>query len=181
MNNVCNWSELWNYRFNYIFSNYINYLHSDSIISNSIDYFIGIFNLAIDYLPKDVKQYNYSYLVYKNYNCFNDFSNPLNFKVDLLERNISEYIKYLILNDRNLDFIFEILFKYMDKCNMDILIARIIYPNYYFDALDLYNNNFESCDLIKTYVDSIKKIELYLREIINFISKYYKIKKISIF
>ena len=58
-------------------------------------------------------------------------------KIDLEEREYSEYIKYLFFIEKK-DFLYvkNLIDKNINNYNKELLFSRLVYPNYYFDLLD---------------------------------------------
>lgn len=178
-----NWKSYWVSRFQYIDSHFYDYVNFSPVISESLDYYLGLLNISIDYISEISYYQNFSAFVsYKNYEYMNELSNPLNLKVDIQERTIGEYLKYLFFSGKYKEVdVFSFLISYKNSCNYNFIIARLLYPNYYFDLLDKVIFNIESVDRLNDYINRVSEFERYIKKIISYIDEFCEIKKISIF
>ena len=177
-NKKLEWRNLWIQRIEYI-ENYVRDKNEYLLIFESIDYYIGLFELAIFYLGGDGEYYGDYYLQHKRFN-YDDLYNPLNIKKDFRERDFAEYLKYIFLNGeyKNID-IHNLFLKNKNNYNFNLVLARVIYPNYYFDLVDdiIFNNSSEI--VLNDIINRNKEFEDYIRQLIKEISLIYPIKKIS--
>ena len=99
-------------------------------IKETINYYIGLAENAIEFI-----KYNDIYtdrLFICNCNK-NELYNPLNIVLDCKEREVGEIIKKeFFYNDLTIDEIRKIINNY----DIKKVIARLLYPNYYFDIVD---------------------------------------------
>ena len=156
--NQSNWINLWSKKNDYYESISIN----NNYIKETINYYIGLAENAIEFT-----KYNDIYtdnLFICNCNK-NDLNNPLNIVLDCKEREIGELIKQDFFNDNlSIKNIKNILSNY----NIKKVIARLLYPNYYFDIVDEIINNKVDENKLKNILSKQKKYE----ELIKEISKY---------
>ena len=150
-------------------------LSDNLLINNSFDYYIGISELLLIYLNKNMNNYNL-YLSHKVFNSISniDFYNPLNITFDSKYRDIAYYIR--ATND--IDLLFKILDN-MDKNEYVFLFVRLVFPFEYFNALNevLIDKKDENCLIkivnnIDSYEQWIKKIsDIFGIHIFNWIEK----------
>ena len=175
-----NWRNLWIERSNYEQRYYESVKGKYKLIDESIPYFFGLLELSIFYI-KEFDNFNgSSYIQHKRIDDY-EIQNPFNLKEDLKERDFGEYLKYLFLNKK---------YKYMDMnkivrnsmnyYNFNLVIARLLYPNYYFDMIDNIINNTMNQNKLKKIIERIPEYEKYISNILEEASKYQRIKKILI-
>lgn len=163
--NSINYSYLWEKKIDFLESLFID--NKDYLF----EYFIGLGENAVNYC-KSINYSNitigYSYNRLKdNMNIF-EFWDPTSINYGPIINNISEYIKKSIFNDMediSLEDIFNIELTLDDY---KLLIAKLLFPTYYFDLLknkEEYDNRVEQI---------VFKIDKYLEKISSLI---YEIKK----
>lgn len=130
------WLDKWRERYFY-YENISSTLYSISeIIYESIDYYLGLFYLVIDYYSKVDSCVGKASFVHRYFNK-KDYYDPCILKVDVIEREFSEYIKYLFFIEKK-DFLYikNLIDENINSYNKELLFSRLVYPNYYFDVLD---------------------------------------------
>lgn len=156
--NQSNWLYLWSKKNDYYESITINNIY----IKETINYYIGLAENAIEFI-----KYNDIYtdrLFICNCNK-NDLYNPLNIVLDCKERELGEVIKKeFFYNEISIENIKNKLKNY----NIKKVIARLLYPNYYFDIVDEFINNKVDENKLKNILSKQSKYE----ELIKEISKY---------
>lgn len=156
--NQSNWVYLWSKKNDYYESITINNIY----IKETINYYIGLAENAIEFI-----KYNDIYtdrLFICNCNK-NDLYNPLNIVLDCKEREVGEVIKKeFFYNEISIENIKNELKNY----NIKKVIARLLYPNYYFDIVDEFINSKVDENKIKNILSKQSKYE----ELIRKISKY---------
>ena len=178
-----NIKEKWEIKNDY-YENIIKKISKENIVINeSFDYYLGLSELSISLL-NFVNFNNINYYIQHNRINYKDtlekFYNPVYMVVDSRIRDFALFIKSNFFNDIELSNI-----EYtIDKSNfntdeMILLIARLLYPDYYYDILDniIYNNinNEQLLNCIKkssSYEEFVKKIYKHLY-------KYYNLPKIE--
>lgn len=148
-----NWSYNWSRKIDYISYQFSQMSNRYKIISNSIDYFIGVWENGIGYLNnnKTVTQKQVSHRRIRTDMDLLEFLNPLNFIIDYKERDIGEYLKsYVLTKNYSSETIFSFV-KGMKRENIIILISRICFPSYYFDLYE---------DIIEKGKDEDRLIEI---------------------
>ena len=171
-----NWRKIWQEKSDYIESYYEHIRIQNPLVNESFDYYLGLLEFAIFYLGED-NYYGEIYIQQKKYD--NDINNPLNVVVDFKERNFAEYLKYLFISNeyKNIDM-HNLIRKNKDNYNFDLVIARVIYPNYYFDLLDDIIDNDVDENILIDVIKRSDSFENYINYLMNEISLIYPIKKI---
>ena len=178
------WRNIWIDRSNYIEEKYQKIINKYNIIDESIDYFYGLLEAAIYLLRDYQKYYDYLYLQHILINYF-DYFNPCNIKLDVKERDFSNYLKYLFFSNKYKDiYIDKIIIKNLNNYNFNLILARLIYPDYYFNLLDelidnnyIFNNNI--FDEIKYIILLVDDYELYISNIYRVLLENKVIKKVD--
>lgn len=156
--NQSNWVYLWSKKNDYYESITINNIY----IKETINYYIGLAENAIEFI-----KYNDIYtdrLFICNCNK-KDLYNPLNIVLDCKEREVGEVIKKeFFYNEISIENIKNELKNY----NIKKVIARLLYPNYYFDIVDEFINSKVDENKLKNILSKQSKYE----ELIRKISKY---------
>lgn len=185
-----NWLFLWCKKIDYLEYHQEQNKRKYPLLAESFDYFIGMSENAISYLNYTVMNMYptnsdigvISHDIIKMDGTIYSLYNPLNIIIDHKARDLAEYIKISFFKDNY--SIFEELdeyFKhnYFSFYGMNLLVARIMYPSFYFDLYDeIINNNINEATIL-TITSRINEYELYLQSIFEYIGKYYKIKEIE--
>ncbi len=134
------WGQLWSERINY-YEVQINELAQEKkIILDSVNYYIGLAENAIYLANKNYEDTN-SYIQHYRINIpvkYVDYYNPNNLIGDVYVRDIAEFVKSSFFYERKSNsFYLEYLnsFNY-SKTTANLLMARLLYPSYYFDIFD---------------------------------------------
>jgi len=151
------------------------------ILKQSFNYYLGLSEVAINLLNYvNTKNVNY-YISHKRLETKDDMFNPLNIIIDSRARDIGEYIKKKYFYDKIQVEQLEkfIISSRFTKDEILLLLARLIYPSYYFDA---YEKIFISKETQKELNKIIKKnaeYEAFLKDIYNSIKQFYPIPQIE--
>ncbi len=180
------WNILWSNKIDYIETQINEIKTKYPILTNSIDYFIGLTENAISYYQNTIDNYqiptNYSLSHNKITNNNLNFYNPLNIIIDHEPRDLAEYIK-LSFYSNNKSISNEILFyiKNNNYNNYDIciLISRLLYPSIYLDTYDNIINNITDEKQILPIINNIDNYETYLKNILSILEKYYTFPNIE--
>ena len=156
--NQSNWIYLWTKKNDYYESISIN----NNYIKETINYYIGLAENAIEFIKYNDIYTNNLFIC----NCNkNDLNNPLNVVLDCKEREVGELIKRdFFYNNISIENIITNLGNY----DIKKIIARLLYPNYYFDIVDEFINNKVDENKLKKILSKQTKYE----ELIKEISKY---------
>ena len=158
-----NWIKLWKIKIDYYENQFINLSKINSLIYNTLDYYIGLGENAISYLSFNNCNNN-RYCVSHSRISINepafDFYNPINFIIDNRVRDFAELIKNMFFLDK-IDFDTFIL--YLNTMNFNkseylLLVSRLLFPTFYFDFID---------DILNKKID-----ETYIKRIINKTDSY---------
>lgn len=174
------WKDLWQERMDYYEKQMSEFGFKYRKLRESFNYYCGLCEVAISLL---------NYVDYKNVRMniahrrifykekIEEFTNPLNIIIDNITRDISEYIKFNFMygeiNEREtIDYINSIK---LSDSEYILLMARLLYPSYYFDLYDdiiqgknegkalekliKKSNSYESL-LKKLYVNLTKKVKI---------------------
>lgn len=182
-----NWDELWKNKIDY-FEMYVNQnINKRKIINKYINYFIGLSENAISYVTKlnsGKMENNYDKLVvsHKRINdnkSLKQLYNPLYLVIDYPSRDISEYLKMVFFENKDID-----ISKYIDTIKLTnygagLIIARMLFPSFFFDLLE---NFFEDKNIEKEIIvmaDKMFYYEKYLFKIYNLLKEKYDIPEIN--
>ena len=165
-----NWLELWIIKTDY--TEKMLEKEKNKLIHDTKDYYLGLAEYSISFLQK-----NNSILKSKKIiECRNRITDknyyyPDNKIFDCKEREIAEYIKYLIYEqDNNTDQIIKFIEEVKKRnYNMMLIYARMIFPTYYFDLIEKKDE-----DISKDIYNLINKKEKFEYITNYFANKYIK-------
>ena len=185
-----NWGYLWMNKIDYLeyFTdhNYKKY----PLVVDSFNYFVGMAENAISYVNYVVNNIKPDYSDYgvisHDVISINDtvycLYNPLNIIIDHKARDVSEYIKKSFFNDNfnifdELDEYFK--YNYFSFYGISLILARVMYPSFYFDLYDqIINGRINESEILKI-TSRTNEYEEYLRDVFNYFKKFYQIKEIN--
>lgn len=181
-----NWGSLWEKKIDYLENLISENGKKYPLIVDSFNYFVGLAENAISYYNMIEVNNEYQYVISHREIKFNDtledLYNPLNIIFDYRVRDIAEYIKRSFFVNNKL--IWEELKLFFKKNSLTVfeaklLISRLLYPSFYFEMYnDILLDNVEE----KILIDVIARIddyEIYLRNVISFISYHYNVEEIE--
>ena len=179
-----NWALLWIRKIDYLEYHHEHNYQKYPLLSASFDYFIGLSENAISYLNNTIKNMSpdSSDIGVISHDIINTLYNPLNIIIDHKARDLAEYIKNSFFNDNfsifeELDEYFR--YNYFSFYGMNLLVARILYPSFYFDRYDeIVNEKIQESSILKI-TSRIDEYEKYLQDVFNYLKKYYNIKDIE--
>lgn len=160
-----------------------NYMHqiaeyglNRELLLNTFNYYIGLAENAISIYNRCDKS-NIRYVVsHRRLNyplTYPVFLDPTNLLVDTISRDISEYIKTKFFKDEiSIKDVRKIVSKYhLNNNEMNILLARLLYPSYYFDIFDsiIQTNNDKE---LETIIKKIIPYEEFLKQFYNEFGDY---------
>ncbi|MBO4600759.1 MAG: hypothetical protein J5634_00820 [Bacilli bacterium] len=178
-----NWDILWENKIDYL----LNHLEHSKIYNKKIIpyfyYYIGLSENALLY----IKKLKTNILIDKKLNpCFVhrrideknfkiSFLNPLNFLIDIKERDVASYIKTLFY--KNDDYLNDLDY-YLKTNNLSayeasLLYARIVYPSHFLD----YYENHEQTEL-NVFSFNPESYENFIKKTYELINSYVSIDKI---
>lgn len=185
-----NWAMLWANKIDYLEYHHEQNYKKFPILNDSFDYFVGMAENAISYLNStlngispersDIGVISHDIIRYDDtvYSLYD----PLNIIIDHKARDLGEYIKNSFFND-NFN-IFEELneyfkYNYFSLYGINLVIARILYPSFYFDRYDAVVSGKASESSILSITSRIHDYEAYIRDIFNYFHKFYNIRDIA--
>lgn len=139
------------------------------LINKSFDYYIGLGENAIIYLRNNNIRINDIVLSHRR---LEDYYDPTNYILDSRARDVSDYIKTLFFyNDVSEDFLLS-FFKYINFNREEyiIIIARMLYPTYYFDLVDRVLLNNEDEEILKNIINKSDKYNNLLKRLFYYIN-----------
>jgi spore coat protein YutH len=184
-----NWFDLWTKKVDYLEYQMSQFSKRFPILIDSISYFVGLAENAISYIKNtsiDVKatpldEFVVSHRRIEKDATLYDIYNPLNLIVDHKVRDLSEYIKVNIFNDKNIWEEIHLYFKFnvFSPYGIRLLYGRLLYPTIYFDTFeDIIDRKCEE----ETIVPIIKKIsdyEEFLSDIFHYLNLIAPLPKIE--
>lgn len=152
------WVRLWSSKIDYYEEQLKDILKKYKVLSETLDYYIGLGENAISYLVYNNPNTNNLVLSHKRIGSKTtsfDFYNPINYIIDSRVRDFSEFIKSLFFQNE-LEFdTFKYYLEYLNfsKDEYILLIARLLFPTYYFDIYDNIINLNLNEDIIKNVIN----------------------------
>ena len=172
-NDIESWQDLWMKKCDFIEYQMNHIINKYKVIDESIDYYIGLIEVAICYLNYNEKNKNTKkYLVHKRIDK-NNFYNPLNVKIDIKQRDLAGYLKYLFLEENYTE---EKIENIIYQANLDMddsirLFSRMLFPSHYLDIYDKVISDEIKEDELKKIVIRSDEYELYLKMIFKILNK----------
>lgn len=169
-----NWREKWIKKSEMLQSMYYENRGKYSIIDESIPYYSSLLDYAI-YLLNDFSSYKGYGFIQHLFLDNNSFCNPFYFIIDIKERDIASYWKYLFYHN---DYYGDYLWKSFcsQSFNYSLVLARLLYPDWYLLELEKILYYQKSVDDLKKIVS---KTSSYTNMIHEF-SSFCGIKKVSL-
>ncbi len=178
------WVELWSKKVDYIEYQLSN-IDINPLLLNSVWYYIGMAENAIAYI-NDTMTIGDNHNLYVSHKRIKTlyFNDPQNLIVDYKSRDVSEYLKYLFV-ENSYDYV-DIKNKLI-KLNLDEFLCRLIYGRmffftFYFDLFDTITNETigrDSIPLLKKIISRVDEYEDYISNIYNILYQIKKIPKID--
>ena len=168
------WIKMWSDKIDYYENEISHSARKYKLLSEVIDFYIGLGENAIEYLVDNNFEINDICLSHKridiNKGSF-DFYNPVNFIFDSRVRDFAEYIKNLFFYEK---INFEILQNYLNYINFTrneyiLFVSRMLFPTNFFDQVDLILEG--KCDEIslKKIVDKTSQYIAFVKNIFIYI------------
>ena len=185
-----NWATLWARKIDYLEyhheQNYLKY----PILSEGFNYFIGLAENAISYVNNVIANLRMektdigviSHDKFKLDDTIYALYDPENIIIDHKARDVSEYIKLSFFKDNykifdELDEYFK--HNYFSFYGMSLLVARVIYPSFYFEIYDEVIQGITNESEVLKITSRIDEYEKYLNDCLNYFHKYYAINDIN--
>lgn len=164
-----NWRLMWTNKIDYIETQISENSKKYLLINDSINYYIGLSENAIQLLD-DIKTNLYiSHIRIKKDYTLVDFYDPLNIIIDTRVRDVAEYFKDCFFKNEDIE---KDIDEYIYNSNLNVnekilFLARMMFPTYYFDQYEKVVNNEENSieniiSKVDEYEDLISKIYLKL-------------------
>ena len=178
------WQDLWSIKMDYLEKVINENGKKYPIIVDSFNYFIGMAENAISYYNnlsnKEVD--NNSLVISHRIININDtvyaIYDPVNIIIDHKARDIAEYIKYSFFsNNSNIFKELNIYFKYnyYTKDDVVLLLARVLYPSFYFNMYEDIMINSKEEKIITNITSKLDKYELYLARVFKYFNNFYNL------
>ena len=140
---------------------------------NAISYYNNLSNKEVDNnsLVISHRIININDTVYAIYD-------PVNIIIDHKARDIAEYIKYSFFSDNtNIFKELNVYFKYnyYTKDDVVMLLARVLYPSFYFNMYEDIMINSKEEKIITNITSKLDKYELYLTRVFKYFNNFYNL------
>ena len=184
-----NWANLWANKIDYLEYHHEQNHQKYPLLSGSFDYFVGMTENAISYLnyviytmspqKSDIGVISHDALLFDD--TVYALYDPQNIIIDHKARDLGEYIKLSFFKDNysifdELDNYFH--YNYFSIYGIHLLMARILYPSFYFEMYDAIINHQANESEVMRITSRIDEYENYLADIWKYFHKYYQIKDI---
>ena len=175
-----NWYFLWCKKNDYMEYKNQHIKNKYKLIDETIDYYLGMAETAIAYLNNATDIDKKLTVTHRRLEP-QKIKNPLNIIIDRKERDISEYLKYIFIEQmNNPQKIKEIILSIdPNKYSYYRIYSRMLYPTYYFDIYDNIETGTERENKIQDLISRIDEYEIYLRDIYTIMNAKSQIKKID--
>ena len=182
---MINWGNLWERKMDYL-ENLINENGKKyPLIVDSFNYFVGLAENAISYYNTILIDENYKFGIshrkIKIDDTIEELYNPLNIIFDYKVRDVAEYMKISFFNgNKNAlnEFIWYLNNNYLSIMEVKLLIARLLYPSFYFDMYEDIMIDEKEEKIITNILTKIDEYEIYLAKLIEMISSKYGVDDI---
>lgn len=178
------WQDLWSIKMDYLEKVINENGKKYPIIVDSFNYFVGMAENAISYYNnlsnKEVD--NNSLVISHRIININDtvyaIYDPVNIIIDHKARDIAEYIKYSFFSDnsnifKELNTYFK--YNYYTKDDVVMLLARVLYPSFYFNMYEDIMINSKEEKIITNITSKLDKYELYLAKVFKYFNNFYNL------
>lgn len=185
-----NWANLWSEKIDYLEYHHEQNYQKYPILAEGFNYFIGMAENAISYLNNVIFSLKMeksdigviSHEKFKLDDTVYALYAPENIIIDHKARDVAEYIKLSFFRDNyklfdELDEYFK--HNYFSFYGMSLLIARIIYPSFYFELYDEVIQGITNESEVLKITSRIDEYEKFLGDCLNYFHKYYAINDIS--
>ena len=163
-----NWRNQWIKKRDYIYNYYLTIKGKYNIIDESISYYLTLFDYSI-YL---LKGFSFDSIVSIQHNkmIIDDYFNPFNLRLDYKERDFAEYLKEIFFNNeyKKIDYK-SIINRGIGIFRYELVIARMIFPSYYFDLFDNIVLNNKEQSILNDILNRQSEYNNYIKSIINIV------------
>ncbi len=178
------WQDLWSIKMDYLEKVINENGKKYPIIVDSFNYFVGMAENAISYYNNlsNIEVDNNSLVISHRIININDtvyaIYDPVNIIIDHKARDIAEYIKYSFFsNNTNIFKELNVYFKYnyYTKDDVVMLLARVLYPSFYFNMYEDIMINSKEEKIITNITSKLDKYELYLARVFKYFNNFYNL------
>lgn len=179
-----NWKELWQNKIDYYEYQINQFGFKYKKLRESFSYYIGMSETAIN-LINQIDSSDIKFCVcHRRINYKEDldeFFNPANMILDSRTRDITEYFKVNYINGKiNIDSIINALdhidFNYDENL---LIMARLLYPSFYFDVYDMVIQEKISEDKVNFFIEKNTYYETLLKSVYRYLRIKFKIPEIE--
>ena len=182
---MINWGNLWERKMDYLEDLINENGKKYPLIVDSFNYFVGLAENAISYYNTIFIDENYKFGIchrkIKIDDTIEELYNPLNIIFDYKVRDVAEYMKISFFNgNKNSlnEFIWYLNNNYLSIMEAKLLIARLLYPSFYFDMYEDIMIDEKEEKIITNILTKIDEYEIYLAKLIEMISSKYGVDDI---
>lgn len=182
---MINWGNLWERKMDYLEDLINENGKKYPLIVDSFNYFVGLAENAISYYNTILIDENYKFGIshrkIKIDDTIEELYNPLNIIFDYKVRDVAEYMKISFFNgNKNAlnEFIWYLNNNYLSIMEVKLLIARLLYPSFYFDMYEDIMIDEKEEKIITNILTKIDEYEIYLAKLIEMISSKYGVDDI---
>ena len=182
---MINWGNLWERKMDYLEDLINENGKKYPLIVDSFNYFVGLAENAISYYNTILIDENYKFGIshrkIKIDDTIEELYNPLNIIFDYKVRDVAEYMKISFFNgNKNAlnEFIWYLNNNYLSIMEAKLLIARLLYPSFYFDMYEDIMIDEKEEKIITNILIKIDEYEIYLAKLIEMISSKYGVDDI---
>ena len=182
---MINWGNLWERKMDYLEDLINENGKKYPLIVDSFNYFVGLAENAISYYNTILIDKNYKFGIshrkIKIDDTIEELYNPLNIIFDYKVRDVAEYMKISFFNgNKNAlnEFIWYLNNNYLSIMEAKLLIARLLYPSFYFDMYEDIMIDEKEEKIITNILIKIDEYEIYLAKLIEMISSKYGVDDI---
>lgn len=182
---MINWGKLWGRKMDYLEDLINENGKKYPLIVDSFNYFVGLAENAISYYNTILIDKNYKFGIshrkIKIDDTIEELYNPLNIIFDYKVRDVAEYMKISFFNgNKNAlnEFIWYLNNNYLSIMEAKLLIARLLYPSFYFDMYEDIMIDEKEEKIITNILIKIDEYEIYLAKLIEMISSKYGVDDI---
>ena len=174
--------SLWCKKIDYYYTQVIDFNVEKEELINLFNYYVGYGEIAISLLD-NIRLLDCRISISRKVNIYpidyKLYFDPTNIIFDYSTRELAEYIKYTIINNIfNIDEIISIIdINNFNNIEIIYLIARVMYPNYFFNVFEDYIISDELYDYSKYYT-YIELLEKNIDNLIKILQKKYDIPNI---
>ena len=185
-----NWINLWMNKIDYLEYHHEQNALKYPLLSSCFYYFVGLTENAISYLQQAIIKFvpdkiDIGVISHSKIGINDTISvlyDPQNIIIDHKARDLGEYIKLSFFKDNfnifdELDTYFQ--HNYFSIYGIHLLLARILYPSFFFDVYDAIIYHEENESSILKITSRINEYEHYLSDIWHYFHKYYHIQDIE--